>query len=178
VRHIVKHVTLFLMLIGIGIAPHYLLALNHIITYLYANLIQKASIWAYQGTVMQHVLFYLIGNGGQVMLGKHLYLLGLILIIGGVVQFKICTKEAYLRFVLLWVLTWIAWLIPTIHPTKAYFIGIVFDVLLFFSTVLVFRNVLNSPVIRHYIPGQMLVIVHYIFCSKTSPFNPICKVDQ
>ena len=111
-------------------APHYAVALPNIIRYIQINQFgDVAYLWRMQGTLADHMLYFLVGGGGLYMLGTHLYLFGGILI-GGAVFLLVSRRrrEAVLAGII-FLNTVVAYLFFSLNPVKQYCFGWAFQIL-------------------------------------------------
>jgi hypothetical protein len=128
--------------------PHYLLNFRQILQYINENQFSPhAKVWVLHGSLIGHVLHYLVGDSGQLMLGKHLWLLAGILVLGAIAVVR--SRRAGDRIVAaaLAAMLVLTWLQPTLNPHKQLYLGLTFQVFL----VLLGLHVLNRFIIG---PGE------------------------
>ena len=107
--------------------PHYALTFNYYFKYVTSEIFgETREVWSRHATWQWHLRYFLDGEGGQLMLGQHLYLLGL-LCIGGIV-YAVIRGDSTLRgrFGGLGLIVFIAFLVPTVVASKQEFYGTAF----------------------------------------------------
>jgi len=134
---------LLILLIGFILSlPYYLASGKEIIEYTYNALIRDKKIWAVNLSTLDHALYYLVGKGGNFMLGAHLWIsvasFPLLLVFRG----KLSSK-AKLRFYVLISTTVFGYLVVAANSVKSYFIGVVFQALLVCVSFLIFCELMR-----------------------------------
>jgi hypothetical protein len=135
-RKLLKTGGLVLAIALLVAAPAYVTHLREILAYIYAPTFgEKKEIWRTAGDTMFQLRFYVDGEGGRAMLGRHLYLLPAIIAAGiasaaVLRQFELLTRTASLL-----VVAAAAYLVPTILTVKQPFFGTSFDWMAIFTSL-------------------------------------------
>ena len=107
--------------------PHYIHDRHHIGDYIHEILWGHfKQSYALEGTGADHLLYYLTGHGGQLMLGRFLWLLtGIIVLIALAIALRGRRRDG-IRLAAMIGMIVLAWLIPTAIKTKQEFFGLAF----------------------------------------------------
>jgi 4-amino-4-deoxy-L-arabinose transferase-like glycosyltransferase len=132
--------------------PHYYHARDHIFSYIHDILFGTFQhSYEFTGTLREHLLYFLTGVGGSVMLGRFVWILLAMLVAGGLVLTIAGTRRDRFRVIAMILVVLLAWLIPTVNKTKSAYFGLGFDTLAAFSVLFVVARVLVSErVIRRH----------------------------
>ena len=116
--------------------PAYLSQIRDIIQYIIDPIFGKSKeLWRTHGNWMVQVRFYLDGDGGREMLGRHLYLIAAILLAGAGVAVALRRRQLTVRIGAFMSVALIAYLVPTLMPVKQAFFGTSFDWMLVFAAL-------------------------------------------
>jgi len=131
--------------------PHYLLTWRETWNYIYSPIFgESRSVWASHFPPLGHLLYYLRGEGGQVMLGAEIYPLTAIIPAGACLLVRHRQWTSFARFTAMAIATLAAFAIATCLPVKQPFFGTSFDWLLIFTAVYALRPILLAPVAHGY----------------------------
>lgn len=118
--------------------PVYLPQLRQIFAYMYAPVFGDIKeIWRTPGSPMFQARFYLDGPGGDNMLGRHVYLLPAIIVIGFVAAATIRRRDLAVRIGCFVAVAVVAYAVPTLMSVKSAFFGTSFDWILLFGAIYV-----------------------------------------
>jgi hypothetical protein len=141
--------------------PFYLLNFREIYYYITVNALGgNSDIWKMHASRAAHLLYYLTGEGSEVMLGQYFRLMAW-LFVGGVLAGCIRRRKpevgraAGYLFMLA-----VTYAVPTINPIKDRFLAVTFDFLLIFVSLLIIRECLmaRAPAWLRGIYGTALVL--------------------
>jgi hypothetical protein len=125
--------------------PHYLYNGRAIAGYIYDILFGTyKSSYEMKGHLSDHLLYFLTGNGGEIMLGRHIWVLLAMLAVCGIGVAMLRRRGDAVRGVAMLLMVVAAWLIPTINRTKQEFFGLTFDTLLAFLVVFLLGRLLAA----------------------------------
>jgi hypothetical protein len=126
-------------------SPVYITQFREIIDYIYEPIFGKTKdLWTSHMSVREHVLYYLTGGGGALMLGRHLYVL-LAIIAGGFALSVVFSRwDVFVRLAGFCAVTLAAYAVPTVMHVKQPFFATTFDWLMVFSAVYVLLWVCRS----------------------------------
>jgi hypothetical protein len=151
--------------------PHYLLTWEENYHYVYDPVFGNTrSVWESHFTRLGHLLYYLRGEGGQVMLGAELYPLLAIIGVGTVVLMRRKQWNALSRLSALAIATAIAYAIPTYVRMKQPFLGNCFDWLLILMAVYVlvqFANGSQGAWILFLVMAALCCVHRMVFIDRT-----------
>jgi len=116
--------------------PHYWLDFGGICAYIKDILwgANRAS-YLYRGNRAAHLLYYLTGDGGRVMLGDDIYLFTALLPVLLLSVLALRRRADFMHAAALSMVLVLAWVIATANKTKSAFFGLTFDTLLAFMAV-------------------------------------------
>jgi hypothetical protein len=152
--------------------PYYLFNRNEIYHYITVNALgANSGIWALHAGLATHLLYYATGEGAQVMLGRHLAIMVVVLLAGAIVLLPqrgkpVAVTAACYAFVLA-----VAYAGPTLNPIKDQFLAVTFDFVLIAATLKVLAGLLRAdaapPAVRT-IAGVALVLllIAGAWCAK------------
>ncbi|GAK54281.1 hypothetical protein U14_05560 [Candidatus Moduliflexus flocculans] len=138
---IVAHIGKRFAVLFLWVLPYHGFHLPYHLKYTFRNLVINRDLWAYHGA--DRWMLYLKGYAGQVMLGRHVYLISAVLVVGGLLHLLYCKKEQTVRIGILTGMTFLSWGIVTANA-QTQFTGAIFYFLLFFETVIILRNLLQN----------------------------------
>lgn len=128
--------------------PHYVIDLEHIVHYISDILVgNRQANWRYNGTQLQHIAYYSMGHGGDVMLGNARYWLTIVCVIGGALALTNRSKAVRRSAFAFTVMLLAAYLVPTLSPMKIREFAVVFQTFLIFTAVI--SIVFIGRTIRH-----------------------------
>lgn len=138
--------------------PFYAFQLRQIIAYIWEPIFGSTKdLWATPLTPREHVLYYLTGEGGSLMLSSHLYLLGAILVAGFALAIVFSRRDVVVRLAGFCLAAGAAFAIPTKMRVKQPFFGTTFDWLLIFAGLYVLLWVCQRG--HRVIAGGILAVV-------------------
>jgi hypothetical protein len=151
--------------------PHYILTWRENWRYIYEPIFGAShDVWASHLPPLGHLLYYLRGEGGQVMLGVELYPLSAIIALGMCVLLRRRQWDSAARLAGLAIATVVAYAIPTCLPMKQPFLGNCFDWLLVLMAVFVLCQFIHvrGPARGLLLVGALLCVAHRIgFIDRT-----------
>jgi len=119
--------------IGLIVAtPYYIFAWRIIRDYVYNALVRDKEIWAVSGGWFYHFKYYLYGDGGALMLGMHFWIFLSLIVLMMAFLVRNNKKDRLLVSAML-LITFIAWVPPTLNVVKTQFLGATFYWLLIFT---------------------------------------------
>ncbi|HEY2589150.1 MAG TPA: hypothetical protein VGI81_25630, partial [Tepidisphaeraceae bacterium] len=140
--------------------PYYLFNRKEIFYYITVNALgANSDIWTLHASRATHLLYYLTGEGAQIMLGRHLALMLVVLVAGAIVllprggKTSVVTAACY-AFVLA-----VAYTGPTLNPIKDQFLAVTFDFLLIAATLKVLTGLLQEDLARPIRTGASVVLL-------------------
>jgi hypothetical protein len=166
-----------LLVSGILLAsPYYLINGKRIFQYTYNAVVRDRAIWA--GTThidaanwTKQLLFYTTGSGGKMMLGGY-FMLAIINIIAAAFIVRREGRTQWSRFLVLLLVTLLAWLIPSLSIVKTQFLAATFYCLLiilsFMSVRIIYASLLQHRS-RHAATFLVVVVVLALFSFKFPP---------
>jgi|GEM_PF-1705831 len=125
--------------------PHIFLSHEHYKSYIFDNTFGADSfIWKYRGDFFQHLLYYLTGIGGEILIGRHLVLFAIVLVTGwiGCLSNKEKRGDCFSAG-FLFVLLIISYLAIASIEMKSFFFAGTFCYLLLFSFFFCVRCILS-----------------------------------
>ncbi len=153
----------FIRVLGLGILialPHFLFAFKRTLLYVYQSLVVDKSIWAPERPVIEHIFYYLSGDGGQMMINNWLYIWLLMVAIIGFIIAQRKDWQSIIRVPALVGSMLLAYVIVTHSDHKSPFLGVVFPSFLFFSYIL-----MVTYLIEYYVYVKKGLIRRGLFCS-------------
>jgi hypothetical protein len=132
--------------------PYYVFERKFIFGYVYQTLLgPDRNHWIVRGTWLDRARYFLDG-GGRVMLRNHFYLLILIIVVGGpgwirnnLLRRDCIAVNRLRRGSCIAAITFIAYLVPAVNPTKNPFFGAEFEFLCLLSAVALIDALIESP---------------------------------
>lgn len=151
--------------------PFYIFNHREIYYYIMVNALgENKDIWTLHASRSTHVLYYFVGDGTKVMLGRHFYMMAvlsiaaLVAIVAQRRRWDLCRAGCYL-FML-----FVTYLVPTTNPIKDPFLAVTYDFLLIFITLLVLRAALAtrwpSPIQHVAAAGLVLLVLAGAYFDK------------
>jgi hypothetical protein len=136
----------FVLLPGLLIPlPFYFHNRHEIFYYVTVNALGSNShIWHLHADLKTHLLYYATGAGAAPMLGRHFGIMAIVLIAGGALALSSGQKTRIARAACYAFVFLVAYVGPTLNPIKDPFLGVTFDFLMIFVTLLVFRDLLAA----------------------------------
>ncbi|MDB5171379.1 MAG: hypothetical protein JWN51_152 [Phycisphaerales bacterium] len=129
--------------------PHYVLDGKRILRYIYEILFGSfKESYQNQGGTGRQISYYLTGEGGRIMLGRHWLLLLIMLFVCGLGVLAMRRRGDIVRAAALLLMVLLAWLIPTAIRTKQEFFGLTFDTLLAFLVIYLLGRLLVAGRLR------------------------------
>lgn len=138
---IIVHIGKRFAILALCVLPYHGFHLSYHLQYTFRNLVINRDLWAYHGA--DRWMLYLRGYAGQMMLGRHLYLVGAVIVVGGLLHLLYCKKEDTARTGTLAGMTLLSWIIVTANA-QTQFTGAVFYFLLFFEALIILRNLIYN----------------------------------
>ena len=120
------------------------------VTYFYDALFNHAEAWRWLETSgkvggrLQHVIFYLFGEGGQFMFGDRLLAYAGIILLGFAAAWWNKNRQLLARLTELGLLAVLFWLVPTLAAFKNYLFAAAFGFLIAFMTVIALRSIYQA----------------------------------
>jgi hypothetical protein len=113
--------------------PHYVVHHKGIFGYIHASLFAKsAEVWKSNLSLKDSLLYYLVGRGGEAMLGFHIYVIGTLAIVSLIILWRQGDRGSR-RFLLAMIgVLIVSFIIPTFTNNKSPFFGLTFQLFLFF----------------------------------------------
>ncbi|HEY8749848.1 MAG TPA: hypothetical protein VIM11_17830 [Tepidisphaeraceae bacterium] len=140
--------------------PHYLLTWRETYAYIYQPVFgQTHDLWARQGSIGWHLLYYVNGEGGRAMLGRMLWILVTVNLTGMVVLALYKEREALAQLLGLLAVAAVAWAGPTKIDVKQEYFGTTFQWLLVFAAVHALHMLLRN---RGPVPLVVLAAVMFV----------------
>jgi hypothetical protein len=119
--------------------PYYAVASIHVAHSIQRHMVGPPStLWQFRGSALAHARYFLDGPGGTFMLGNHLGVLLGLSVLGAILALR-CHAVPITPLSSFGLVVLISYLVPTLSWAKNQFTGIVFQVLLLFSSVIAFR---------------------------------------
>ena len=124
--------------------PFYLLNHREIYYYITVNALgENSDIWKLHASRTAHLLYYLTGEGSEVMLGRYFRLMAWLLLAGVVAACIRRRKPEVWRSACYIFMLAVTYAVPTINPIKDRFLAVTFDFLLIFVSLLIIRECLT-----------------------------------
>lgn len=150
--------------------PFYIFNHHEIYHYIKDNALGKNQhIWTLHASRSTHLLYYFVGEGTQVMLGRHFYMMaipaiaGLAVILAQRRRSEMCRAGCYL------LMLFVTYLVPTTNPIKDPFLAVTYDFLWIFITLMLIRAALTTrwPSIQPIAAaGLVLLVLAGAYCDK------------
>jgi hypothetical protein len=134
----------FFLVLFLIILPFYFIAGNSIVDYINRVLLQEFNIWAYSGTNIEHFFYYLVGEGGNTMLGNYLYFIITLVVLGYVVNVKLKNKSKVVHLLLISTQIVASWVLITIPRHKTPYLGSTFFFLVLFLCVVIITDIFSE----------------------------------
>lgn len=132
-----------ILLIGFTVSlPYYLVAGHKVIEYTYNAVVRDKKIWAVDMSIINHALYYLVGQGGRFMLGFHFWTSMASVVLFFVFKEKFATNTK-LRFYVFMVTAFVGYLVVAANSVKTYFLGVTFQALLVCISFLIFSELMR-----------------------------------
>lgn len=127
--------------------PQYVVTGRYYYDYFQWNILGTSHPWRSQAGAREQLAYYLTGPGGQAQLGRHLYVLGAIVVLGALLRARrgggsLQPLPGQL------IVAAAALAVPSLHPVKQIFFGVTFAFLLLFMAVDIFAAGMALPVSR------------------------------
>jgi hypothetical protein len=121
-------------------APYYLRNLDHVVSYIYNSICgQNQDVWAFRGSVAEHLGYYLWGPGVRAILGPYRHLVAALLLAGAVGVLATRRREAVLRAAAFAAVLLLALVVLNSTRVKFEYYGLTFYLLGVFAAVLSLR---------------------------------------
>ena len=151
-------------------SPVYVFQFREIIAYIYEPIFGKTKdLWTTPLSRSQHILYYLTGEGGSLMLSRHLFLLMAVIAGGFALTVVFSRWDVFVRLAAFCLVALAAYLVPTIMRVKQPFFGTTFDFLLIFAAVYVLLWVCRSG---HRLASGPVLGVALLFALAITHFLP------
>lgn len=125
--------------------PFYVRNRHEIFFYITVNALgSNSDIWKLHASYATHLLYYVTGEGANVMLGRHVFLIAAVVLAGVFGLVIRGRKPQVVRAACYAFLLAVAYTGPTLNPIKDPFLAVVFDFLLVFAALLSFRDLLSA----------------------------------
>jgi hypothetical protein len=128
--------------------PYYLFNRHEIIHYIAENALgSNSDIWTLHASRMTHLLYYATGEGEQIMLGRHLALMLVVLLAGGIFLLPRKGKPAAVMVACYAFVLLVGYVGPTLNPIKDQFLAVTFDFVLIAATLKTLSGLLEEAVV-------------------------------
>ena len=151
--------------------PHYLLSRGEIVYYLTTNSLgPHREYWKLHADWATHLAYFSTGLGGQVMLGRHLYIMAAVLLTGAAGLFTRGRREHVLGLCFCLV-TLAAYLGPSSNTVKTQFLATPFDFLLIFATLATLRAMLLGLIFQRARGGWSRLALVFVLLNGAYAFR-------
>ena len=121
--------------------PYYVLAYDRVYEYVHGVIAgANRNLWRVTGTWSEMARYFIDGQGGSWLLGNYLWLFVAVLLVGTAYTLARHQRAATVRCAALAGVTFAAYLLPTLNPVKNGFMGVTFQSLLLFGTIIVLHG--------------------------------------
>lgn len=128
--------------------PYYLFNRHEIYNYITINALgSNSDIWTLHASRLTHLLYYATGEGEQIMLGRHLALMVIVLLAGGIFVLPRRGKSAAMAVACYAFVLAVAYVGPTLNPIKDQFLAVTFNFVLIAATLKVLALLLREDVV-------------------------------
>jgi len=177
-------VTYWVLFVAIPL-PHYLVNFTGIVSYIHEILFGAyKNSYELRGSASTHLLYFISGDGGRIMLGWHVYLLlGLLVLMCGW-TYLASTRAQRIQTTGLLTLLLLSLAIPTANRTKSPFFGLTFDILLTFTGLYLLGRAMMQQKRAFSWPGVILAacaaigLAQFQWPSRYGSFNTPWIVDR